>query len=71
MSCSNRYEYRKVPKFSESRKLGFNELKIQIKRPNHRVIRPKDANGMTNSADLDQTAPSDCLSDQSLNCSVR
>ena len=31
--------------------------KIQEKRPNLRVFRQKDANGITNSEDPDQTAP--------------
>ena len=31
--------------------------KIQEKRPNLRVFRHKDANGITNSEDPDQTAP--------------
>ena len=32
-------------------------LKIKTKRPNHRVFHQKDANGIANSEDLDQTAP--------------
>ena len=31
--------------------------KIQIKRPNHRVFRKNDANGIVNSEYPDQTAP--------------
>ena len=49
--------YRKVPKFSDTRKLHFNLLKIQTKRPNLGVFRQKDANGIANSEDPDQTAP--------------
>ena len=30
---------------------------FQTKRPNHRVFRQKDANGIANSEDPDQTAP--------------
>ena len=49
--------YRKVPKFSDARKLCFNLPKIQEKRPNLWVFRQKDANGIENSGDPDQTAP--------------
>ena len=49
--------YRKVPKFSDTRKLCCNLPKIQTKRPNFRVIYQKDANGIANSEDPDQTAP--------------
>ena len=49
--------YRKVPKFSDARKLRCNILNIQTKRPNLKVFRQKDANGIANSEDPDQTAP--------------
>ena len=49
--------YRKVPKFSDARKLCCNLPKIQEKRSNLRVFRQKDANGLANSEDPDQTAP--------------
>ena len=49
--------YRKVPKFSDTRKLCCNLPKVQIKRPNLWVFCQKDANGIANSEDLDQTAP--------------
>ena len=49
--------YHKVPKFSDARKLCCNLLKTQTKRPNLRVFRQKDANGIANSEYLDQTAP--------------
>ena len=49
--------YRKVPKFSDARKLCCNLPKIQEKRPNLRVFRQKDADGIANSEDPDQTAP--------------
>ena len=52
-----RLQYRKVPKFSDARKLCCNLPKIQTKRPNHRVFPQKDANGTANSEDPDQTAP--------------
>ena len=48
--------YRKVPKFSDARKLCCN-LKVQTKRANLRVFRQKDAKGIANSEDPDQTAP--------------
>ena len=40
-----------------TRKHCCNLPKIQIKRPNVRVFRQKDANGIANSEDPDQTAP--------------
>ena len=43
--------YRKVPKFSDTRKLCCNLLKIQEKRPNLWVFRQKVANGIENSGD--------------------
>ena len=49
--------YCKVPKFSDSRKLHCNLPKIQIKRPNLSLFHQKDANGIANSEDPDQTAP--------------
>ena len=51
------YIYRRVPKFSDARKLCCNLLKIQTKSPNLRVSCQKDANGIANSEDPDQTAP--------------
>ena len=50
-------DYRKVPKFSEAKQLCCNLPTIQTKRPNLRVFREKDANGIANSEDPDQTAP--------------
>ena len=47
---------RKVPKFLDARKLCCNLPKIQTKRPNLRVFHQKDANGIANSEDPDQTA---------------
>ena len=49
--------YRKVPKFLDARKFCCNLPKIQEKRPNLRVFRQKDADGIANSEDPDQTAP--------------
>ena len=49
--------YRKVPKFSDTRKLCCNLPKIQEKRPNLWVFRRKDANGIANCGDPHQTAP--------------
>ena len=49
--------YRKVPIFSDTRKLCCNLPKIQTKRQNHRVFCQKDANGKANSEDPEQTAP--------------
>ena len=49
--------YGKVPKFSDTRKLCCNLAKIQTKSPNLRVFCQKDANGIANSEDPDQTAP--------------
>ena len=49
--------YHKVPIFSDARKHCCNQPKIQTKRQNLTVFYQKDANGITNSADPDQTAP--------------
>ena len=49
--------YRKVPKFSDARKLCCNLPKNQTKRPKLRVFYQNDANGKANSEDPDQTAP--------------
>ena len=48
---------RKVPKFSDARKLCCNLPKIKEKRPKLMVFHQKDANGIPNSEDPDQTAP--------------
>ena len=50
-------KYRKVPKFSDTRNFCRNLPKIETKRLNLRVFRQKDANGIANSEDPDQTAP--------------
>ena len=49
--------YRKVPKFSDAKKLCCNLPQIQTKGPNLKVFRQKDANGIANNEDPDQTAP--------------
>ena len=49
--------YRKVPKFSDARNLCCNLPKIETKRSNLRVFPNKDANGIANSEDPDQTSP--------------
>ena len=51
--------YRKVPKFWDTRNLWCtcNLPKIQTKKPNLKVFCQKDANGIENSEDPDQTAP--------------
>ena len=49
--------YRKVPKLGDAKKLCCNLPKIQEKRPSLRVFCQKDANGIANSEDPDQTAP--------------
>ena len=49
--------YCKVPKFSDARKLCCNLPNIQEKRPNLRVFCQRDAIGMANSEDSDQTTP--------------
>ena len=48
--------YRKVPKFSEARKLCCKLPKSQTKRPNLRLFREKDATGIANNEEPDQTA---------------
>ena len=63
-------KYRKVPKFSDSRKLYCNLPKIQTKTPSLWVFRHKDANGIANSEDPDQTAPKE-QSDLGLHCLPR
>ena len=50
--------YCTVPKFSDARDFCCNLSKIQTKRPNLRVFcQKKDANGIANREDPDQTAP--------------
>ena len=49
--------YFKVPKFSDTRNYCCNLPKIQTKKRNLSVFRQKDANGIANSEDPDQSAP--------------
>ena len=51
------FNYCKVSKFSDARKLWCNLPKILEKRPNLSIFRQKDANEIANSEDPDQTAP--------------
>ena len=53
----NKKQKQKVPKFSDARKLCCNLPKIQEKRPTLGVFHQKDADGIANSEDPDQTAP--------------
>ena len=55
-SCDEKTGYRKIPKFSDARKLCCNLPKIQTKRPNLSIFHQKDANGIANREDPDQTA---------------
>ena len=49
--------YRKIPKFSDTRKHCCNLPKNQTQRPNLRVFHQKDVNDIANSEDPDKTAP--------------
>ena len=49
--------YRKVPKILDPENFAVIYLKFKQKRPNLRVLRQNDANGIANSEDPDQTAP--------------
>ena len=55
--CLDSTMYRKVPKFSDARKLYCNYPKIGKKRLYHRVMHTKNADSIENSEDPDQTAP--------------
>ena len=55
MLCNSAYP--KTPKYSDTRKHCCNHPKILTKWLYHRVLHPKDADGMANSVDPDQTAP--------------
>ena len=50
-------DYRKVPKFSDIRKLCCNHPKTGKKRFYHRAMHLKDADSIANSEDPDQTTP--------------
>ena len=49
--------YRKVPKFSDTKNLSEIYLKIQIKKPNLKVFHQNHAKEIANSENPDQTAP--------------
>ena len=50
-------EYRKIPKFSDTRKHCCNLPEIETKTPNIREFHQKGANKISNSEYPDQTAP--------------
>ena len=54
---SFQYEYRKKSKYSDTSKICFNHPKIWTRWLFQNVMHPKDAAGIANSADPDQTAP--------------
>ena len=62
--------YRKAPKFSDTKFFCCNLPKFQTKRQNLRVFCQKDANGIANREDPDQTAPKE-QSDLGLRCLPR
>ena len=49
--------YIKIPKYLDTQKVAVIILKLNY----HRVMSPKDAGGMANSVNLDQTAPSSLI----------
>ena len=49
--------YRKFPKYSDTQKLCCKRSKIWSMWLYHRVMSPKDVDGIANSVDPDQTAP--------------
>ena len=61
ITLKNLLNYHKAPMFSDARKLCCNLPKIQTKEPNLRVFHQKDANGIANSVDPDQTAPQEAV----------
>ena len=54
MHCTT---YSKFPKYSDTQRIGCNHPKSWTRWRFLRVIHPKDAEGIENSVDLDQTAP--------------
>ena len=50
--------YRKIPKYADTQKICCNHPKIWTRWLYQRVMHPKDAAGIANSVDPDQTAPS-------------
>ena len=55
------YMYCKFPKHSDTQNICCNHCKISTKWLYHRVMSPNDADGMANSVDPDQTAPSSLI----------
>ena len=49
--------YHKIPKYSDTQKIGCNHSKIWTRWLYHRVMSSNDADEMANSVDPDQTAP--------------
>ena len=62
--------YRKVPKLSDAKKLCGYQPELQTKRTTLRVFCQKDANGIANNEDPDQTASLE-QSDLGLHCLPR
>ena len=56
IKITDKRTYRKVPRFSDARKLCC-QPKFHTTGPNLRILHQKDANGKANSEDPDQTAP--------------
>ena len=50
-------QYRKNPKYSDTPKICYNNPKIWTRWLYQKVMHPKDAAGIANSVDPDQTAP--------------
>ena len=57
VSSTSYSSYRKTPKFSVTQNVCCNLPKIQTKRQSLLIFRLKDANGIANGEDPDQTAP--------------
>ena len=55
--CLLEPKYCKVPKFPDAKKHSCNLPKNRTKRTNFGIVCQKDANGIANSDDPDQTAP--------------
>ena len=54
-------DYRKFPKYSDTKKICCNHSKILTMWLYHRVVSPNDEVRMANSVDPDQTAPLICV----------
>ena len=53
LNAETNKKYRKIPKFSDTQEICCNHPKIWTKWLYHRVMSPKDADGMANSVDPD------------------